>query len=1108
MKKIKVIFPDGSIAEIEQSELDSAIKAGAKVYKEQRKSVFVFPDGSETEVEEPDINSAIAAGAVKKKEAVPSDSGTELTDPFSLRSMSAIAAGLPTSFEPPAPVSRNPYASILKLTAKTDIPEDRKTLIYNEAVTNKNLQPLIDLVKEEKDKLRQKKDKYIESIKPAPDLTGTTDLIMATQIPGEPKIFEEDNNRIKSIQQDAADAIDNVMADKLISAGILNGDAKLIGEERRKLRSEIEEEPGYIDQRGLIDEQKKLKSKYKFGYKIGKERNQQEFDFLNEHGIYESALKRLDDEITPMLGVPKIQEFLNGTPEQRKILKNDNAVIEFINKAEQFYGLKDAYESLVLKYPEVRNLTDRQIIADYWAGRVAKERDVERLRDLTSIAPGHAIVMQLKNLFVGDKPDTEQEYREISDITNIPIERVKDVLENQEITNPVGVPSSLGLYWRMTVGNIRSLAQGLNRAFMSKDAANLVNKEIELERYRRPEQLKKNWTLDRIFDTMADIFGQFTGFVATGGATGLVPKMIASGLLKQIPLRAAATGGNLLAAMNRAINIGSTFITGSMASLEDAYQYAATQTDNEDRRWEYAKSVAAANGASELLLRDIDVANKILKGKSPVKILQEIASRRTPFNSADIFKARMAEVARVISYESAEELVPYFTEILQKENIFGYQTSTSEFFQGMFDTVIETAIGTIPLGGLSASRVAASSNLTKAALLEAAKTPGYYTGRFEEMFNKGLINEEQKNRNVKIINTLADIYSKIPGQSPAGREFTEVEKADLVSKIFSVRQLKSAMEQMDESFAPAVGKLIKELEKDISGFVEKGAPPTVAQKKEGQVFTDFDDTVFKDGRLTAAGEELKARAAAGENVVVLTARDATPENISFIAGQLGIPEANVKAGLKTPESKAAQLTPGSVYYNENDAELAAASAIEGVSVVDVKQQPAGRLLTEEQLRRQVGNEKADEAVRAINEIIDADAFPDGFSPNDKTFAKENPLQFLRQVAEQAQRVDEFEGRQISARQGVINTYGETIVNLAEETFPQAVAGTVAAGAPLTYTEADFDVPFTEDIAIKMVRVPVINEDGSRSETEMQAEQARQMLGSQKKIIDQLLACLT
>ena len=70
MKKIKVQFPDGSIADIDESDLQSALSGGAKVYTEPAsQNIVKFADGSTADLNDADSKSAIAGGAtlVKKK---------------------------------------------------------------------------------------------------------------------------------------------------------------------------------------------------------------------------------------------------------------------------------------------------------------------------------------------------------------------------------------------------------------------------------------------------------------------------------------------------------------------------------------------------------------------------------------------------------------------------------------------------------------------------------------------------------------------------------------------------------------------------------------------------------------------------------------------------------------------------------------------------------------------------------------------------------------------------------------------------------------------------------------------------------------------------------
>lgn len=102
------------------------------------------------------------------------------------------------------------------------------------------------------------------------------------------------------------------------------------------------------------------------------------------------------------------------------------------------------------------------------------------------------------------------------------------------------------------------------------------------------------------------------------------------------------------------------------------------------------------------------------------------------------------------------------------------------------------------------------------------------------------------------------------------------------------------------------------------------------------VFTDFDGTAFKDGKLTPIGEELKAKIARGEDVTVLTARKGTEENLNFISEQLGISKDKIKAGL-SPEGKASHLTPDAVFI-DNDAKNRQAADKVGIKAIDPNMQ--------------------------------------------------------------------------------------------------------------------------------------------------------------------------
>ena len=66
VKKVKMIFPDGTIKDIEEADIAVAKSLGGKIYikdTNQIKIKMIFPDGSIGDIAEKDINDALKAGA-------------------------------------------------------------------------------------------------------------------------------------------------------------------------------------------------------------------------------------------------------------------------------------------------------------------------------------------------------------------------------------------------------------------------------------------------------------------------------------------------------------------------------------------------------------------------------------------------------------------------------------------------------------------------------------------------------------------------------------------------------------------------------------------------------------------------------------------------------------------------------------------------------------------------------------------------------------------------------------------------------------------------------------------------------------------------------------
>ena len=109
-------------------------------------------------------------------------------------------------------------------------------------------------------------------------------------------------------------------------------------------------------------------------------------------------------------------------------------------------------------------------------------------------------------------------------------------------------------------------------------------------------------------------------------------------------------------------------------------------------------------------------------------------------------------------------------------------------------------------------------------------------------------------------------------------------------------------------------------------FESKSAEKKQPEQPDEKTFTDFDKTLFHEGKLTELGEQIKDRITKGEDITVLTSREDTPENKEFISKTLGIPTENIKAGLDA-QGEAAELTAYAgkkVFYDDNQDNVKAA----------------------------------------------------------------------------------------------------------------------------------------------------------------------------------------
>lgn len=766
----------------------------------------------------------IDMGLKKKDGGSVSKNGTTPSDPFSARSIAGVGSTIQ-----PSPTSRNPYAGVFDISSKAGFGPEQTNDLYNKTASG-DLQPLVDIVKNKEADINSRKETFRKTNKPeaSGQMLYDSDVLNAVADSEEKKAFAGDEEDLKELKGKAAGLIDAAMADKLIKSDDAFYSAKKIGDERRRLRSDIGEEVGYKDEVGNISAVESLKNKFHYGVDLPtkEKQTQQLHDYLNEKGIYESALKTLDGEMSDLEKTDQVQKFneldkiKNPSAEQQQQMQDllsDPTVNDYVKKKSRGQNFAQRLNQLPRSYPTILVEQRREQLANAWANRVINEDE------MANYVPGQQAARQFRKIFVGDKPTTDEEFEYLSKEANIPVEDVKMLINAPG--SSIGIPSRLGRVWNSAQGVIGSSIEGANRMAYDQNEANVLNKQLDKTSYRPAEPLQnRKWSVDKVIDTMADGLGQFAGYVAGTELLG-APLSAASraiegvGEAAQLGRTAATSLPGVIRGIEKAKDIGGTFATGYLSSFEDAYQYAASQSDDEDKRQDYAKSVAIANGLSELILKDVDVAKKILKGKNSEDVLNRFLNRETPFTSGDVLKARLGEFAKTLGYESLEELIPYFTEVFQKDNVFGNKMSASEIYQGALDTVVQTAISTVPMGAFSSISVPTQSVMENA-LLEAAKTPERFNQKWEDMYNKGSISEDQMNKNIQTTNTVADIYKKLPN-TINGEPITEEQQGKLINLVLGKRQLKNQKENVDE----ALHGVINEQEKVIDEKIKEATQP-------------------------------------------------------------------------------------------------------------------------------------------------------------------------------------------------------------------------------------------------------------------------------------------
>lgn len=515
-----------------------------------------------------------------------------------------------------------------------------------------------------------------------------------------------------------------------------------------------------------------------------------------------------------------------------------------------------------------------------------------------------------------------------------------------------------------------------------KLSADEIHEKQDLETYTGVRS--KGQTL---VDGSGNLLGQVIfQAVGTKGVAGLLGKGIeATGLLKAETAAVGLTSDETIA--HEAMNFGVTKNTLTNISADaiaygssfdsaqrDAYRLMPDDKDS-GKRLIYSNIVAGLNAATERIFKDEKVLNAFNKDISPnIKALVE--------------KLSAGEITK-------ETLVPSIVKILKSSASFvGHATieNTKESVEEVASS-IGTSIATAVLAPAKYNDQDAFDNATSTFTSMfangglVAAMAGLDSHRATHVgipaFSQFGVNEKFTNDVKSFIN--AQVLSGNFTQEEADKKFGIIAAASNVNKII-LPQVKQVTKMSDRTQGKYGMQLLNE--QILKSQIQDGGDRVLNESLEQKI---KDSEALRKGLI---GKDLFV----DDNYRIRTSEQ-----------------------MHTDPAPAGLVTPEGFTRDENGA----------LKQNDVKSNEQ----IEEEVKKTVPESVARMATKEIEQLHKDDKFPPAVSSIERQEAVKHPLQFLKSIAEQINTTDNIVGSNLNARDGAVNYYGEDLVSMAEEIFP-------------------------------------------------------------------------
>lgn len=321
---------------------------------------------------------------------------------------------------------------------------------------------------------------------------------------------------------------------------------------------------------------------------------------------------------------------------------------------------------------------------------------------------------------------------------------------------------------------------------------------------------KQNWTWGAIGNQVADVGSQVlyqgaltymtagaaraalgvegAAAIEAGASVDAGAAVTAESLFGPAATVASDLSASTTALKSKLINLGSIFGSTYATAYQPAYQSALQAGKGVEEAASYANQIAIVNGLSETISPDIEVLKRSAAGIRGVAAAISPSSlslaQRFGRGAAAAGKGYVHNVVPETLEEVAAAYGEYGVDALHNMN----QDEMNELNARIKNATITTVIGMTPFAAFSgAASVRNQSQMVKEQFYQAGLYPDVIRGEIHALLDNGAISQEEANRRISVVGTMANIVRDIPPNLD-GREMSDNAKQD-----YALARLKEAI---------------------------------------------------------------------------------------------------------------------------------------------------------------------------------------------------------------------------------------------------------------------------------------------------------------------------